>query len=159
MARIFIAYDHRGIETARRIIQWCVDNKHKPVDMGPETEDSVDYPDFAVPATEQTVKFRGRSATVLICGWGNGMAIAANKVVGARAALCMSRVQAEYARSHNNANVLVMSAEGTGWGMMEEILGAFMNTKFSAGRHLRRVNKISRHETEKGHRSKRYRKG
>jgi ribose 5-phosphate isomerase B len=114
--------------------------------MGPHSSESVDYPDYAFPLAERVVSSGGKEVGVLICGWGNGMAIAANKVKGARAALCMSRVQAEYARSHNNANILVLSAESTGWGMIEEILEAFLKGEFEGGRHARRVDKIAEYE-------------
>ena len=149
MARIFLAYDHRGVETGRRIVKWCEEHGHKVDDMGPVTSECVDYPDFAFPAVEMALKFRGQCAGVLICGWGNGMAIAANKVKGARAALCTSSVQARYARLHNNANVLVLSTEATGWGMVEAILEEFLNTKFEGGRHGRRLDKIAKYENEK----------
>jgi ribose 5-phosphate isomerase B len=111
--------------------------------MGPQTSDSVDYPDFGIPLAERVVNSGGTEVGILICGWGNGMAIAANKVKGARAGLCSSRVQAEYTRLHNDANILVLSAEATGWGLMEEIIDAFIKTEFEGGRHERRVNKIN----------------
>ncbi len=159
MARILIACDHRGVDTLKRIISWCGENGHNPVDMGPDNTESVDYPDYAFPLVEKVVKSRKETVGVLICGWGNGMAIAANKVKGARAALCTSRVQAEYARSHNNANILILSAESTGWGMMIEILDAFLKGKFDGGRHARRVGKIARYERDRDYRKTRYRKG
>ena len=159
MVKVLIGCDHRGVDTLEKIMSWCVENGHTPVNMGPDTNKSVDYPDYAFPVVDKAVKSRGRSVGILICGWGNGMVIAANKVKGARAALCMSRVQAEYARSHNNANVLVMSAEATGWGMMEEILDAFISGDFDGGRHKRRIDKIAGFERRKYHHKTRYRKG
>ena len=149
MTRILLACDHRGGETLRRISSWCRDHGHEPVDMGPEIPESVDYPDYAFPLAERVVKSNGEEVGILICGWGNGMAIAANKVVGARAALCMNRVQAEYARWHNDANILVLSAEATGWGMIQEILDAFLKEKYEGGRHDPRLSKISEYESKK----------
>ncbi|MCX6645835.1 MAG: RpiB/LacA/LacB family sugar-phosphate isomerase [bacterium] len=146
MTRILIACDHRGIETMDRIVYWCKENGHDPVNMGPSTSESVDYPDFAFPCAEKVVESNGESVGILICGWGNGMAIAANKVKGARAALCTSPIQAAYARWHNNANILVISAEATGWGMMTEIINVFLKEGFDGGRHERRINKISDYE-------------
>lgn len=160
MARIFIACDHRGVETCNRIIGWCEENSHNATFMGPDKADgNVDYPDYAFPLVEKVVGSRGRSIGILVCGWGNGMVIAANKVKGARAALCMDRVQAEYARSHNNANVLVLSAEATGWGMMKEILDAFIKGKFGGGRHARRLGKIAGYRKNRDYRRKPYRSG
>jgi len=146
MARVLVACDHRGFDTLSRIIPWLTENNHEAVNMGPETTDSVDYPDYAMPLAERVAASNGEEVGILICGWGNGMVIAANKVNGARAALCMSRVQSAYARWHNNANILVLSAEATGWGMMQEIMQAFLSEDFEAGRHERRVNKIHDYE-------------
>ena len=147
MTRLLIAGDHRGVDTLHRILNWCTDRGYEAVDMGPPAGESVDYPDYAVPLAERVVASDGQETGVLICGWGNGMAIIANKVKGARAALCMDRVQAEYSRWHNDANILVLSAEATGWGMMQEILEAFLKEKFDGGRHLRRVEKIAKYES------------
>ncbi len=159
MAKVLIGCDHRGVDVLNKIVSWCKVNGHTPVNMGPDSTASVDYPDYAFPVVEKTVHSRGRNTGVLICGWGNGMAIAANKVRGARAALCTSRVQAQYARSHNNANILVLSAEATGWGMIEEILDAFINGNFDGGRHRRRVEKISSFERGDHKKKGRYRRG
>ncbi len=146
MTRVVIACDHRGVETLRKIISWCDENGHEAVDMGPKTTESVDYPDYAFPLVERVVASDGEEVGVLVCGWGNGMVIAANKVKGARAALCLSSIQAKYARWHNDANVLVLSAEATGWGMMQEIMKAFLSEEFEGGRHERRVKKIADYE-------------
>ncbi|HDS30784.1 MAG TPA: ribose 5-phosphate isomerase B [Firmicutes bacterium] len=147
MTRIIVGCDHRGLDTRDKIIAWCEKKGIEAVDMGPKDTESVDYTDYAFPVGERVAKSGGEEIGILICGWGNGMAIAANKVKGVRAALCTSRVQAEYARSHNNANVLVVSAEATGWGMIEEIINAFINTGFEGGRHERRMNKIAEYES------------
>jgi ribose 5-phosphate isomerase B len=147
MTRIVISCDHRGVETVRRIVAWCEERDFEAVDLGPKDAGSVDYPDYAFPLVERVLESGGEEVGVLVCGWGNGMAIAANKVKGARAALCMNRVQTEYARNHNNANVLILSAEATGWGMMQEILDAFLTTEFEGGRHTKRLDKIAAYES------------
>ncbi len=146
MTRILIGCDHRGVSVRDQIITWCRENGHEPVDMGPQETGSVDYTDYAFPLAERVVDSGGEEVGVLVCGWGNGMAIAANKVAGTRAALCLSRVQAEYARRHNNANILVLSAEATGWEMIEEILQTFLKEKFEGERHARRMGKIADYE-------------
>ena len=147
MTRILIGNDHRGTDTRELIIKWCEGNGHEAVDMGPQKSGSVDYPDYAFPLAERVAECAdGSEVGVLICGWGNGMAIAANKVKGVRAGLCMDPVQAEYARRHNNANILVVSAEATGWGLMQEILKSFIETEFDGDRHTRRIGKIAEYE-------------
>jgi ribose 5-phosphate isomerase B len=148
MTRILVSCDHRGIDVLSKIINWCEKHEIDAVNLGPTTTESVDYPDYAFPLSERVANSKGEEIGILICGWGNGMAIAANKVNGARAALCMFREQAEYSRWHNDANILVLSAEATGWGLMEEILEAFVNEPFEAGRHKRRIDKISGYETK-----------
>ena len=148
MTKILIGCDHRGVELRDRIVNWSRENGYDPVDMGPKTgEGSVDYPDFAIPVAERTSECTdGSEVGVLICAWGNGMAISANKVKGIRAGLCMNKLQAEYSRKHNNANLLVLSAEATGWGMVKEILDAFLKTGYEGDRHIPRLKKISEYE-------------
>ncbi len=147
MSRILIGCDHRGITVCDQIIVWCAENGHEAVHLGPKSTRSVDYPDYAFPIAERVAGSEGEEVGVLICGWGNGMAIAANKVKGVRAALCLTRVQAEYSRWHNDANILVISAESTGWGMIQEILSAFLKERFEGGRHEKRIGKISDYES------------
>ncbi len=159
MKRVLVSCDHRGTDICGKILDWCKRKGYTGVSMGPDTEGCVDYPDFATPLAEKVVKSRGNIVGVLICGWGNGMAIAANKVKGARAALCTSKVQAQYARWHNNANILVISAETSGLGMIEEMLESFMVEKFEGQRHGRRVKKITNYERDKDYRTDSYRKG
>jgi ribose 5-phosphate isomerase B len=146
MTRVLIACDHRGVDTRDKIIAWLKENGHEVVDLGPKTTDSVDYPSYAIPLAERVAASDGTEFGVLICGWGNGMAIAANKVKGARAALCLLETQAKYARWHNDANILVLSAEATGWGLTTEILKSFFSEGFEGGRHERRVHQIADYE-------------
>jgi ribose 5-phosphate isomerase B len=146
MSTVLVACDHRGIELKNRIIGWLKEQHHEAVDMGPNTADSVDYPEYAFPLAERVVKSKGKEIGILICGWGNGMAIAANKVRGARAALCLMDIQGQYARWHNNANILVLSAEATGWGLIKEIMSAFLTEPFEGGRHERRIKQIEEYE-------------
>lgn len=147
MARILVGCDHRGVTVCDRVISWCAKNGFEAVNMGAKGTESVDYPDYAFPIAERVGGSEGEEIGVLICGWGNGMAIAANKVKGARAALCMNRVQAEYSRWHNDANILVISAESSDWGMIQEILTAFLKEGFEGGRHERRISKITDYES------------
>ena len=107
-----------------------------------------DYPDFAQKACSlvqaQTVNF-----AILICGTGIGMSIAANKMMGIRAALCGDEFSAHYTRAHNNANVLTLGARVIGEGLAENIVDIFLNSSFEGGRHARRIDKITEIERMK----------
>lgn len=148
MTRVLVACDHRGVALKDVIIEWLKNQGYEPVDMGPPGKESVDYPMYAFPLAERVAESKGREVGILICGWGNGMAIAANKIKGIRAALCMTETQAKYARRHNDANVLVLAAEATGWGLIQEILIAFLTNDFEAGRHEDRVQMIRAYENK-----------
>jgi ribose 5-phosphate isomerase B len=109
------------------------------------TSESVDYPDYANLVAEKllNIKNNDEAIGVLICGSGQGVAMRANKFKHIRAALCWNKEIAELSREHNNANVLCMGARFVDLKIAEEILIAFIQTKFAGGRHERRVNKLS----------------
>jgi ribose 5-phosphate isomerase B len=145
--KIAVGSDHRGFEVKRRILSVLEKLGHEVVDMGPQSTESVDYPDFAFlvanAVAEQKVE-RG----ILICGTGIGMCIAANKVRGIRAAPCHDSITAEMSRRHNDANVLCLSADLLGEELIERMVKIWLETAFEGGRHSRRVEKIVRHEAE-----------
>jgi ribose 5-phosphate isomerase B len=115
---------------------------HDVVDCGSHSEESVDYPDIA--ADVATRVSRGSvDRGILLCCTGVGMAIAANKVQGVRAATCHDEVTAEMSRRHNDLNVLCLSAEMIGSEEQEKIVRIWLETAFEGGRHARRVAKIS----------------
>ena len=140
--KISIASDHRGFQLKERVKSLLTSLKIEVMDVGTYTADSCDYPDFAVLAIG---KFLNRSvdSVILICGTGIGMSIVANKFKGVRAALCLNSQMAKMAREHNNANVLVLSANFTPEEEIEGILHNWLNCKFEGGRHERRVGKIT----------------
>jgi ribose 5-phosphate isomerase B len=105
----------------------------------------VDYPDIAN-TVSQRVSDGSSDRGILICGTGIGMAIAANKYKGVRAATCHDTVTAEMSRRHNNLNVLCLSADLFGERSVEQLVSIWLETEFEGGRHERRINKIS--ETE-----------
>lgn len=145
--KIGIASDHRGFDMKNRLVQVIESLGHEVHDFGPESTDSVDYPDFArsvggAVATEEVD--RG----VLICGTGIGMCIAANKVDGVRAANCNDNVTAEYSRLHNNANIVCLSADQLSDQLADQIVQIWLKTNFEEGRHARRLEKISEIENE-----------
>ena len=111
-------------------------------DFGTYSEESVDYPDMAVPPCEAVVKGECEKA-LLFCGTGVGISIAANKVKGMRACCCSDTFSAKYTRMHNDANVLCMGGRVVGAGLACELVDVFLNTEFEGGRHARRIAKIT----------------
>ena len=113
--------------------------------MGPDSGDSVDYPDFAFQVALAVHEGRADRG-ILVCGTGIGMCIAANKVAGVRAAPCHDSITAEMSRRHNDANVLCLSADLLGEELIDRMVRIWLETEFEGGRHARRVEKITRFE-------------
>lgn len=112
-------------------------------DLGPLSQESVDYPDYAAKLGQEMKDHLEDSCGVLICGSGQGMAIRANRFSYIRAALCWSAEIAKLARQHNDANVLCLAGRQTAFPIAEEILNVFLATKFEGGRHQARVDKLN----------------
>ena len=144
---IAIGSDHRGFDAKRRIVSLLKQLGHQVLDLGPEGNESVDYPDFAFQVA-QAVSEKRVDRGILICGTGIGMCIAANKVPGIRAAPCHDSITAEMSRRHNDANILCLSADLLGEELMDRMIRIWLETEFEGGRHARRVDKISRFELE-----------
>lgn len=143
--KILMASDHAGFELKELLAERARESGHEVVDLGPLTEDPVDYPDFAHDLARRISAGEAESG-VLICGTGIGMAIAANRHPGVRAALCHDAFTAELARRHNNANVLCMGGRTTGSGVAIQMLDIFLATPFDGGRHALRVQKVEPHK-------------
>lgn len=143
--KIAIGSDHRGYEIKQHIIGQLRALGHEVFDLGPDSESSVDYPDFAFQVGEFITSGQAERG-VLICGTSIGMCIAANKVPGIRAAPCYDTVTAEVSRRHNDANVICLSADLLGEEIMERMIRIWIDTPFEGGRHARRVEKIQRYE-------------
>lgn len=140
--KVAISADHRGIDAQLRLEQALRQSSYDIVPVPTcQPGQKCDYPDMAY-AVAKAVSEGRADRGILICGSGIGMAIAANKVAGVRAALCHDELTAELSRSHNDANVLCMSAELTNRMMFERLVRVWLDTDFEAGRHARRVNKI-----------------
>ncbi|HDI45908.1 MAG TPA: ribose 5-phosphate isomerase B [Candidatus Omnitrophica bacterium] len=139
--KISIASDHRGFFLKEKIKDKLSQQGIEMVDVGTYSCDSCDYPDFAVLAIKKFLNGEVDSV-ILICGSGIGMSIVANKFKGIRAGLCVNAEMAKMAREHNNANVLVLSANFTPEEEIDKIVTNWLNCKFEGGRHERRVNKI-----------------
>jgi ribose 5-phosphate isomerase B len=140
--RISIGSDHRGVDVKRQIIDLLRQLGHEAMDVGTQSEESVDYPDIAAEVgrrVSQAESDRG----ILICGTGIGMAIVANKFPGVRAAPCHDDLTAEMSRRHNDLNVLCLSADLLGVKLIDHMVEIWLSTEFDGGRHTRRENKIS----------------
>ncbi len=138
-----IGGDHAGFEYKAKLINYLRDEKGIALrDFGTYSDASVDYPDFAHPVAN-AVESNEYEWGILICGSANGVAIAANKHAGIRAAICWENEIASLARLHNNANVLCIPARFVSIDAAKEMVDTFMNTAFEGGRHATRVGKIT----------------
>ncbi len=146
--KIAIGSDHRGYTVKQRLAATLAKQGHEIADFGVTTgEEPADYPDYAFKVSE-AVGQHAADRGVLICGTGFGMCIAANKVEGVRAVTCRDPIEAEMSRRHNDANVLCMSADFLGQELIDRMLQTWMTTDFEGGRHLRRVDKITKYEAD-----------
>lgn len=140
--RIAISNDHAGTELKFQIIKFLEENGHEVLNLGANTTDSVDYPDYVHPLAVM-VEQAEVDLGVLICGSAQGVAITANKHAKIRAAVCWKSEIAALARQHNDANVLCMPARFINVDEAFGITDAFLNTDFEGGRHQNRVDKIT----------------
>lgn len=145
--RIALGCDHRGRGVMQRMRASLEGQGHTVVVFGPEKDgEPYDYPDAGYPAS--TCVSQGKTdRAILFCGSGIGMSIVANKVRGVRAALCHDELTAEMSRRHNDANVLCIPADLLGDALIDRIIQAWLTTPFEAGRHERRVKKITGYES------------
>ena len=139
--RIAIASDHAGFDQKTQLVPFLQGLGHEVVDMGPETGERVDYPDYAEKVA-RAVSAGEADRGVLICGTGIGMAVAADKVAGVRAVNCVWPEFAELARRHNDAIVITLSGRLVTLEENERILKVFLVAEFEGGRHAQRVAKI-----------------
>ena len=140
MKKIFIASDHAGYNLKKNIIS-KFSKKQKITDLGPQSNNSVDYPDFAKKLSRKVASNKG-SFGILICGSGMGMAITANKTKNIRAALCYSMKNTKLSRLHNNANIITLGERLINKNKAFNLIKVFLGTKFEGGRHLRRIKKM-----------------
>jgi ribose 5-phosphate isomerase B len=145
--KIAIGSDHRGFDAKRRLVPVLRQLGHEVHDIGPDGNDSVDYPDYAYQVAK-SVSDGTVDRGILICGTGIGMCIAANKVKGVRAAPCHDSITVEMSRLHNDANVLCLSADLLGDELIGRMVRQWLETEFEGGRHARRVEKIKRIEND-----------
>ena len=139
--KFYIATDHAGYAVKEFTKDIVTSLGHEIIDLGPDSADRVDYPDFAKKCAEAVLADKG-SFGILICGTGIGISISANKIAGIRAGLCHDAYTASMCRAHNDANILAFGERVVGRGVIESMIEAFCNTEFEGGRHAGRVEKI-----------------
>lgn len=144
---IFIGADHRGFNLKQKIIQMLRDENFEVTDMGPnEYNPYDDYPDIAITVGEKVISENGKG--ILICGSGVGVCVAANKVKGIRAGLCLLAKQANAGRNDDDMNVLCLNSDMVPEEDNMDIVRTFLNTNFgSEERFIRRIKKIQTYET------------
>lgn len=140
--RIAIASDHAAIGLKSELREWLIEQGHEVADLGPDTNDSVDYPDYGYKLASVLADGTAERG-VALCGSGIGISISVNRNPAVRCALVSEPLSAALCREHNDANCLAMGARLTGSDMAKACLAAFLETEFAGGRHQRRVDKLS----------------
>jgi len=143
--RIALGCDHRGFKLKQAVMEFLQQSGYSYHDFGCYSTESVDYPDFAR-KVGNAVASGEFDHGILICDTGIGMCIAANKIKGIRAALCHDTFAAERARLHNDANILCLRGENIEVNEAREIVKTYLSTTFEGGRHIPRLNKITKLE-------------
>jgi RpiB/LacA/LacB family sugar-phosphate isomerase len=142
MMRIAIGSDHAGFELKQELVKHLGELCHKVVDLGTNSEDPVDYPDYAA-AVGDAVLGGAAERGILVCGSGVGASVAANKLKGIRAGLCHDTYSAHQGVEHDDMNVLVLGARVIGPALARELATAFVHAAFSGeARHVRRLSKV-----------------
>ncbi len=145
--RIAVGTDHRGYYIRSKLVDLLERLGHEVDDVGTFSEEAVDYPDVAAQVA-QKVSHGEVDRGVLVCGTGLGMAIAANKFHGVRAAPCHDDLTAEMSRRHNDSNILCLSSDLLGERLIDRMVELWLSTPFEGGRHARRIEKIDEIERE-----------
>lgn len=143
--KISIGSDHAGFQYKQQIIAHLTAQGHEVLDCGTHSPDKTDYPLWVIPAAEAAVRGEADFGIVL-GGSGNGEAMAANKVKGARCALCWCDQTARFSRMHNNANVLSIGQRMVSIEIALDIVDIFLSTPFEGGRHVQRIEELAKYE-------------
>ena len=139
--KVCIASDHAGYKLKENIKDYLICKNISIIDLGPNSNNSVDYPDFAKKVSNR-IKLKRSDVGILVCGSGTGMAITANKTKKIRAAVCYNLASTRLSRQHNNANIIALGSRLTRKNTALKLISVFLSTKFEGGRHLRRIKKI-----------------
>ena len=148
MDSIGIASDHGGFNLKKDIILLLSELGYEVNDMGPASDDSVDYPDYGISvadAVTNNIVSRG----IVLCGTGIGMSIVVNRFPGIRGTLCSDVYTAKLCREHNDSNILIMGGRVVGSGLAREIVKVWLQTPFEGGRHQKRLDKIAQFDKSK----------
>lgn len=140
--RIAIASDHAALDLKAELRDWLIEEGHEVADLGPDTADRVDYPDFGY-RLANVIADGTAERGIALCGSGIGISMAVNRHPEVRCALVSEPLSAALAREHNDANCLALGARLTGSDMARGCVSAFLATEFGGGRHQRRVDKLS----------------
>ena len=140
-SKVCIASDHAGFELKEKIKDYLINNEIPLIDLGPFTNNSVDYPEYAKKVGRRVLSKKS-DVGILVCGSGTGMSISVNKFKGIRAALCYNTKSTKLSRLHNNANVMTIGSRLIKKNVALKCVNTFIKTNFKGGRHLRRVKKI-----------------
>ena len=141
MKKIFISSDHAGFKLKEDIKSFLKKRKYSFIDIGPNNDNRVDYPDYAHSVAKK-VKINKNYRGILICGSGMGMNIAANRHKNIRAAQCYNVKSTKLSRLHNDANIITLGSRLLSKKLALNCISAFLHTKFEGGRHLKRIKKI-----------------
>src|SRR3990170_8012500 len=141
--RIALASDHAGFALKDELAAWLRDSGHIIVDVGTNSTDSVDYPEYGARLARAVASGEAERG-IAVCGSGIGIAIAINRFAGCRCAHVNEPLSAQLARTHNDANVLALGARLIGADMARACVSAFLGTDFAGGRHQRRVDQLSK---------------
>ena len=141
--KVALASDHAGFQLKEFVREHLAGRGVTPLDLGTDSTRSVDYPDFARKVCEEILDGRAEKG-ILICGTGLGMSMMANRYKGIRGALCHDHFTALAARSHNNANVLILGGRILGTDLAKEIVDTWLDTPFEGGRHEGRIDKFDK---------------
>ena len=145
--RVAIASDHAALEMKAVLVDWLQEEGHEVSDLGPMTNDSVDYPDYGYKLAAEVASGRVERG-VALCGSGIGISMAVNRNPACRCALVSEGLSAKLAREHNDANVIAMGARLVGIEIAKDCLDIFLKTPFGGDRHQRRVDKLSAPQVE-----------
>tara|TARA_R110000824_G_scaffold21502_16_gene80179 strand:- start:3045 stop:3497 length:453 start_codon:yes stop_codon:yes gene_type:complete len=145
--RVAIASDHAALEMKAVLVDWLQEEGHEVSDLGPMTNESVDYPDYGYKLAAEVASGRVERG-VALCGSGIGISMAVNRNPACRCALVSEGLSAKLAREHNDANVIAMGARLVGIEIAKDCLDIFLKTPFGGDRHQRRVDKLSAPQVE-----------
>ena len=140
--RIALASDHAALDLKATLRDWLIEMGHEVADLGPETADSVDYPDYGYKLASVLADGTAERG-IALCGSGIGISMSINRNPAVRCALVSEPLSAALAREHNDANCIAIGARLTGVDMAKACVTAFLDTEFAGGRHQRRVDKLS----------------